>query len=145
MKIRLIKKNELKKVAKIYSKVYLKLNENWPIKNSEEFMNYWYKKQKDLFYVALINNEIVGAGVFGIKPLFDGNRIFDGEVFVHENFQKNGIGTEIVKIIFNKAKKEYHVNEVELFTFKNGHQLKWWKKLGLECSTDFVMISGKIN
>jgi len=97
IKIRPMRKEDLRQVAEIYTIVYQKfdIGEKWTTKTALKLLDYWYKKQPDLAFVAESNRKIVGAFVAGIKPWWDGNHISDGEIFVHPDFQKQGIATKL--------------------------------------------------
>ena len=91
--IRLVKKEDLNDLAKVYTAVYkaFDVGERWEFDSSHQLMNYWLKRQLDLFFVAEVENKIVGGFVGGIKPWWDGNHLVDVEVFVHPDYQKRGI------------------------------------------------------
>lgn len=92
--IRLMKKEDLKKLAIIYARTYhvFDVGERWTAKSAITLMSYWMKRQPDLFFIAKYDGKIAGAFVAGIKPWWDGNHLVDGELFVDPDFQKKGIG-----------------------------------------------------
>jgi len=85
--------------------------------------------------------EIVGAFFVGVKPWWDGNHLVDGEIFVHPNHQKNGIGTKLIKFMFEYAVKEYNVVRWDTYTVKDKYPLKWYRSLGFNEIKEWAMIS----
>ena len=108
-KIRLVKKEDLKKLAEIYAKTYEAFNigEDWNRKSAYKMLEFWFKRQPGLFFVAEYNKKIVGAFATCVKPWWDGNHLSDGEIFVHPDFQSKGIGSALIKKLFKTAKTKY--------------------------------------
>ncbi|MDO8627494.1 MAG: GNAT family N-acetyltransferase [Candidatus Diapherotrites archaeon] len=147
IKIRLMKKTDLSALAKMYAKVYTIVNmgENWTTGSAKKLLEYWLKKQPDLSFVAEFDGKIVGAFTSGIKPWWDGNHLFDGEIFVDNNYQGKGIGTKLIKVLFETAVKKYNATVFEAATYtKTEFPLDWYKSMGINISTGLVLISGKI-
>jgi len=142
-----MKKEDLEKLAEIYVEAYTKINigERWTFETAKELLSHWLEKQPDLAFVAEYNNKIVGAFVAGIKPWWDGNHLVDGEIFVHNDFQKKGIGTALSIALFTKALEKYKVSFYDAVTYTN-HKfpLSWYKSLGLVSSENLVLISGNV-
>jgi aminoglycoside 6'-N-acetyltransferase I len=103
--IRSIKKEDLKKLAEIYTEVYrlFDVGEKWTKESSFKLLEYWLNRQKDLCFLAEVENEIVGAFVAGVKPWWDGNHLVDGEIFIHPKFQKRGIGKFLSDFMYKFA------------------------------------------
>lgn len=95
--IRLVKEEDIKSLALIYKNLYddVDIGEFWSIESAEKLLNYWYDKQKDLFFVAEEDEAAVGAVMSGVKPWFDGNRLIDTEIFVAKNYQHKHLGKEL--------------------------------------------------
>ena len=55
--IRLVEKEDLGQLAKIYKDLYdnVDIGENWTIEKSYDMLMYCYEKQKDLFFLFLKN------------------------------------------------------------------------------------------
>ncbi len=147
IKIRPMKEADLGKLSKIYSEVYeaFDVGEKWTEKTAFELLRHWLKRQPDLAFVAECNGEIVGGFVAGIKPWWDGNHLFDGEIFVHPKHQKSGIGTALSKTMFNEAIKKYDAKFWDAYTFKkHDFPLKWYKSIGFEEIKEWTMIGGDL-
>ena len=61
-----IKKEEISVVASIYAEAFNKadIGEKWIQEKAEEFMNWWFDIQSDLFFVAIHKNQLIG-GIVG--------------------------------------------------------------------------------
>lgn len=149
IKIRKIKKEDLKKLAKIYSITYSNpdydIGEKWDNKTAYKMLKNIFEKQPDLAFLAEDNKKIIGGFLVSVKPWWDGNHLVDGEIFIHPKYQKTGIGTNLSKTMFNYAKKKYKVIKWDTFTFKDQYPLKWYKSLGFTEIKEWVMISADIN
>ena len=146
-KIRLMKKGDLESLAEIYAETYEAFNigEKWNKKSAHKLLEYWFKLQPDLAFVAEYNNKIVGAFVTGVKPWWDGNHLIEGEMFVHPNFQGKGIGTELIKKLFKTARKQYKAVAWDAFTpNKFKHPLSWYKKMGFKEVKEWTIITCNI-
>ncbi|MBM3234239.1 GNAT family N-acetyltransferase [Candidatus Pacearchaeota archaeon] len=143
MKIRKAKNNDLKQIVEAYKKAFVKLGvgEKWTDNSAQKLMQYWLKRQPDLFFVAEINNKIVGGFVAGIKPWWNGNHLVEGELFVHPNYQNLGIGTKLSKIMYQTAIKKYKIINVQGATFKNKKfPLIWHKSKGFSENKNWILI-----
>lgn len=147
LKIRKIEKRDLNILSKIYAETYkyLDVGEKWNKKSSYKLLSYWLKRQPDLCFLAEYNKKIIGGFVSGIKPWWDGNHLVDGEIFLHPDYQKRGIGTELSKFLYNLALKKYNVIRFDAFTFKKTKfPLIWYKKQGFKEIKEWTIISGKL-
>ncbi len=147
IKIRQIEQRDLDKLSEIYSEAYrvFDVGERWTKDSAYKLLNYWLERQPDLSFVAEIDGKVVGAFVAGIKPWWDGNHLFDGEIIVDPKYQKHGVGSELSKTMFKAAIEKYNVSIWDAYTFKNSeHPLSWYKSLGFEEIKEWTMISGDI-
>jgi len=143
--IRQMKEEDLDEIAILYTDIYDKVDigEKRTKETSYLLMKYWLSKQKDLCFVAIINDKIVGGFVAGIKPWWDGNHLIDGEIFVDYKYHKHKIGTKLSKVIYETALDKYEITSIDLVTFsKNGFPLSRYEKLGFEKTKQLVMING---
>lgn len=142
--IRAINKKDLEILSEIYSRVYevYDVGESWTKKSALKLLQYGLNRQPDLAFLAEVDGKIVGGLVAGVKPWWDGNHLVDGEIFVHPDYQKRGIGTELSKHLYKFAINKYDVVRFDTYTFKKGFALEWYKKNGFEEIKEWVMISG---
>lgn len=148
LKIRPIKRGDLNALAEAYTKAYetFDVDENWTMDSAYKLLAYWLKRQPDLCFLAEYDKNIIGGFVAGVKPWWDGNHLVDGEVFVHPNYQKKGIGSALSKHIYKIALEKYHVVRFDTYTFKmTKFPLEWYKSQGFEEIKEWVMISADLN
>jgi len=147
MKIRLMKKKDLKELAKTYTRAYQIYNkwEHWNGERSYALLSYWLKRQPDLAFVAEYNGRVVGAFVAGVKPWWDGNHLVDGELVVDPEFQRKGIGKLLLKAVLEKSVAKYNVTVWEAITFKKTKfPLSWYRKLGFNDVKEWTIINGDV-
>lgn len=145
--IRPMQKSDLQRLAEIYVKVYKKFDvgERWNIESAKRLLSYWLRRQPDLALVAEYDGKVVGAFLAGVKPWWDGNHLVDGEVFVHPDFQRKGVGKELSRAMYRLALKKYKVKSFDTTTFKKKEfPLSWYRSQGFEVNKDWVLISGDV-
>ncbi|MCK5027350.1 MAG: GNAT family N-acetyltransferase [Candidatus Pacebacteria bacterium] len=141
--IRTMTEKDLSKVASVFTEAYDKadIGERWTYDASYSLINYWFLKQPDLCFVAIVENKIVGGFVAGIKPWWDGNHLIDGEIFVDPAYQTCGIGPKLSKIMYQTALEKYKITNISFITFsRNNFPLRWWRKLGFGIETHLILI-----
>ncbi|MBI4064885.1 GNAT family N-acetyltransferase [Candidatus Gottesmanbacteria bacterium] len=145
--IRPVLLKELKHLASIYVASYNSINigEKWNTKTAFELMRYFFQQQPDLFFTAFVEKRLAGATVAMVKPWWDGNHLIDGEVFVDPRYQKKGIGTKLIKKLFQTANQKYRVISWDTYThIVYDHPLTWYKTLGFKNIRSWTMISGNV-
>ena len=145
LNIRHINEKDLGTLAEIYNQTYavFDVGENWTKVTAYKMLQYWLKRAPDLCFLAEYDQKIVGAFLVGIKPWWDGNHLVDGEIFVHPNYQKKGIGTALLKFVFQYALEKYNVVRWDTYTVKNKYPLKWYQSLGFQEIKEWIMISAE--
>jgi GNAT superfamily N-acetyltransferase len=74
-----------------------------------------------------------------------GWNLTDGELFVSPNHQGKGIGTKLIEHMFSVAQEKHKAISWDTFTHRvYEHPLKWYKSLGFEEISHWVMITGDI-
>lgn len=147
IKIRLVSKDDLIHLANVYVKTYtaFDVGEKWTKNTALELLEYWFKRQPDLAFLAEYDDKIIGGFFAAVKPWWDGTHLVDGELFVHPDFQKQKVGSLISIKMFTTAIEKYNAKVWDTYTFKNSkHPLSWYKKQGFEENKDWVMISGNL-
>lgn len=144
--IRLLTEKDIPAVASVYVEAFNKadIGEEWIQETAENFMRWWFEREPNLFFVATHKGQIVGGVVAGIKPWWDGPHLADGELFVHPDFQKQGIGTKLLKTLLEEADRKYgEIVEFEGIASKEADfPMSWYKKLGIK-KTGLVHIGAK--
>jgi len=147
LNIRPIRKEDLAVLGEIFAKVYevFDVGERWNKESATKLMEYWFNKQPDLAFLAEWDSKIAGGFFSGIKPWWDGNHLFDGEIFVHPEFQNKGIGKELFKKMFKEAVDKYDAKIFDAFTFNGSeYPLSWYKKIGFHEVNEWTIFSGDI-
>jgi len=147
VEIRPMAKEDLAPLAEIYTEVYrvFDVGEKWDKETAEKMLGYCFEHQPDLAFVAEYQRKPVGAFMAGVKPWWDGNHLIDGEIFIDPEYQQKGIGTKLLKTMFQTAKDKYQATVWDTYTFRGKYPLEWYKKLGFEEIDEWIMISGDID
>ncbi len=146
--IRLVQKQDIKELAKIYKSLYdnVDIGENWTIERAYDLLMYWYDKQKDLFFVDIEDNVPVGAIVSGTKAWFDGLRLVDTEIFVSKECQKKHIGKNLMLVHLKAAKVKYNVNMIEFHTYGKEDEFpqNWYNRIGFEKDEELIVMHANV-
>lgn len=124
----------MERLAEIYTEVYtvFDVGEKWDKKSAYKLLEHLFKYQPDLAFVAEYDGQIVGGFLTLVKPWWDGNHLVEGEIFVHPDYQRKGIGTKLTKVMFETA-KEKGIVTCDGVTFKGfKHPLRWYRRIGFE-------------
>lgn len=80
-----------------------------------------------------------------VKPWYDANRLIETEIFVANDYQKQGIATRMFHEHFKLAMEKYDAKIIEANTYKeeNGYPLKWYTNQGYKI-IDWYVINGNI-
>ena len=146
--LRLANKTDLQILAEVYALSYnsADIGEHWTAVSAMKLIEYLHTDQPDLFYVAIVDEQTVGGIVATVKPWEDGNHLVDGELFLHPNYQKLGIGTKLIQKLFTTAKEKYQVVAWDTFThIIHKHPLDWYKNIGFEEVKQWTMITGNVD
>jgi len=144
-KIRLIKEDEIKKAGEVYALAFntAQVGENWTDKTASTFLEFWYKKAKDLFFVAVKNNKIIGGIVGEIIPYAEGKYFADGELFVDPAFQNQGVAKKLNKKVISVAINKFGVKYLcWLANAKAKFPISWYEKIGME-KTRWILMDGE--
>lgn len=145
---RLATEGDLKELSEIYTVAYNSINigETWTPESAYKLIEYLFNDQPDLFFVAEVDSKIVGAIVATVRPWMDGNHLIEGELFIHPDYQKKGIGVKLIKQLFTNAKEKYGVVAWDTYThIIHENPLAWYKQLGFEEIKQWTMITGNVD
>ena len=146
--IRIVEKADIKLLAKIYKDLYdnVDIGENWSIDSAIALLNYWYEKQKDLFFVAIEDGKPVGACVSGVKNWFDGIRLVDTEIFVDKTYQGKGIAKELMLNHLLRAKLNYNAKTIEFHTYGDETEFpqNWYSRIGFKKDEELIIMNGDV-
>lgn len=76
----------------------------------------------------------------------DGNRLIETEIFVANDYQKQGIASRLFHEHFKLAMEKYDAKVMEAHTYQeeNGYPLNWYKKQGYKVIDEWYVINGDI-
>lgn len=143
-KITPVTKEMLPEISECYRAAYAQMGEDWSAERALEFVKFKFNRYPDLAFAALVYGKPVGAIFFDIKPWYDGNRLVDGEIFVHPEYQKQGISVLLNRALYKVALEKYNCVAVESITFKNKYHLQMYAKIGLFQDPELVFITGNL-
>ncbi|MBI2013811.1 MAG: GNAT family N-acetyltransferase [Candidatus Colwellbacteria bacterium] len=146
--IRRVKEGDLNLLAKLYCEVYdpkrHDVGEKWTEKSAHKLLKYWFDRKNKLDFLAEDDGKIVGAFFTAVKPWWNGNCLYDGEIFVAPDYQGKGVGVQLSKTLYQEAIDKYDAKYFEATTFKDSYSLNWYKKLGFKEPDNLVFISGNL-
>lgn len=149
-KIDLVRKNELKECAKILRNIYNNnvLSEGWTETTSLNTCKFFFKQNRDLFFVAKNDKGGVIGFTYGfIKPWAHGNMLMIEEISVDENHRKQGIAKSLMFAQISKAKEKYKITNImgETYLDKNAKWIPfdWYKNIGFSKIDDLFLMDGE--
>ncbi len=120
---------ELVKLIKLYENVFEMDPFQYP---SFEYLEKILKKENIIFVVAKYGEEIIG-GLTAYElasPYYEANEVYVYDLAVHQNFQRKGIGTKLIKelkkISCNKGDKEIFLQA----DIGDDYAIDFYKKIG---------------
>lgn len=145
--LRLVQEKDLLVLAEVLSKSFTQVDPEkpWDIDHSYANLEYWFKKQPDLFYVAVDESDrLLGAMVVNIKPWRTNIRCNDGMLFVDPEVQNKGIGKDLFRKVVEESVNKYNAETFEGITFAGkGFPMSWYEKMGIKKDEYAVVIVGK--
>lgn len=138
-----VQKKDIPILAKIYAKAFNKEWEYWTLKKSNNILMYRYSKKVKI--KVSYNGVVVWAFFSDIKPLYMGNVLNDGDVFIDPDFQNLWIGRRLFIYGIQYAKKKFNIVWWDFYTFKNSYQYKRYKSMWFTTSNKWVLMSGNID
>lgn len=133
MRIRLLKKSEIKLAAKIFVESYKKESKNrqWEEAYAEKYILMLYRLCKELCFVAIEEEKVVGLAFAINLPEFN-KEILDFKVLlVHPDYRRKKIASKLMKRVLVKAENKYNIKEVEanIYTLTN-FPITWYESIG---------------
>lgn len=139
--------DSIDELASLYVKIYKKVNprEKWSIISAKKFIKYFYELCPDLFFIVKLKEKII-AGMWGpVKPWWNGNKAYDLEIFIDDEYQGKGLSKLILFHYFNVAIKKYNINSVEAITFNDREfPLSFYSKISLNKDQQLVLLEGDV-
>ena len=133
MTIRLLKRNEINKVAKLFVESYKKdeKTRRWDESYAEKYILMLYRICKDLCFVAVDNEKIVGVALATVLPEFNKEIIDFKVLLVHPEYRRKKIGSKLMRKVCIKADNKYRIKEIEssIYTLTN-FPITWYESVG---------------
>lgn len=108
-------------------------DESWTTESAKLFLTDFFKKQKDLFFVAETDGEVVGGTVGEIVNVDVGRCLKDVEIFVDPSHHSKGLGKSLLARLIAEALSIYDIKDVAfLADSRNSFPFSWYKKIGMD-------------
>lgn len=148
MRIRLLKKSDIEKVSKLFVESYVKdeKSRRWQKKYAEKYILMIYRICKDLCFVAIEGEKIVGVSLNVILPEFNKEIIVSKVLLVHPNYRKQKIGSKLLKKVLSKAYNKYELKDIEtsIYTLTN-FPITWYEKVGFRTKKNYEITKANIS
>jgi GNAT superfamily N-acetyltransferase len=141
-----MKPADIPRLASIYCEAYAdnSAGEQWTPQAAEGLLNDLYSANPALSLVADIDGVTVGATISETRNWESGKVIMEvKEFFVKPDFQKLGIGNELLLLNLHRAEQWRGVTEVELITFTDEGSQRYYERSGLEPVHDLQIMAGE--
>lgn len=133
MRIRLLKRNEINIVAKLFVESYKKDDKarRWDETLAEKYILMIYRLCKDLCFVAVEGEHIVGVALGLIMPEFNKEIVDFKVLLVHPDYRRKKIGSKLMRKVCIKAESKYNIKEIEasIYTLTN-FPITWYESVG---------------
>lgn len=133
MRIRLLKRNEINKVAKLFVESYKKdeKTRRWDEVYAEKYILMLYRMCKELCFVAVDNERIVGVALGIILPEFNKEIVDFKVLLVHPDYRRKKIGSKLMRKVCIKAENKCNIKEIEssIYTLTN-FPITWYESIG---------------
>jgi aminoglycoside 6'-N-acetyltransferase I len=139
----MFQESDLAACAKIMTEVYN--NDlwqcNWSLETAKDYLEDYVRGRKFLGYTIIVDNEIIGAIFAHEKIWWNNNEIFVDEMFISPSYQRQGYGTELLKMVENYI-KEHKLAGFTLTTNRYAPAPAFYRKNGfVDC--EHVLYMGK--
>lgn len=133
MTIRLLKRSDINEVAKIFVESYKKEDKarRWDEKLAEKYVLIHYRVCKELCFVAVDSERIVGVALASVIPEFNKEIVEFKVLLVHPDYRRKKIGSKLMRKMCIKAENKYGINEIEasIYTLTN-FPITWYESVG---------------
>ena len=147
MRIRLLKKSDINVVAKLFVESYIKENKTrrWNEHLAEKYILMLYRLCRDLCFVAIDNEKIVGVSLALIIPEFDKEVVESKVLLVHPEYRRKKIGSKLMKKVCAKAENKYNIGEIEtsIYTLTN-FPITWYESIGFRTKKHYEVTRASV-
>lgn len=142
-----MKKKELNCVTKLLVDAFIKekKTKRWSVNAANKYINIIYRISKDVCFVAVEGNEIIGISLNEIWPEHEREILKLSMLVVNEKYRNKKVASKLIKKTITKANKKYDVEDVELGveTITN-FPVMWFEKIGFNKKENYEILKGKI-
>ncbi len=138
IKIQTIKKQDYETILEIYMRAYNAIWESWTKEQIRPFVMFLLKRQMKIKFI--VDGKIIWGFISEIKPRYEWNFLFDPELFIDSDYQKQWYGTILFKKSLEIAKKKHKTKDFVWFTFKDSFQVKWYEKMWINTDSSRQML-----
>ena len=145
MNIRIMEKNDIPEVTKIFINAYSDppWNEDWNYEKAFIRIKEIFDANNSICLICLYQQKIVGAIQCLLIPWTSGYQLDVRDLFVDNKFQNMSIGTQLLEYLPNVLPKGEPV-EIVLSTKRNIKLINFYEKNGFSTNEDFVFYSKSI-
>lgn len=147
MRIRLLKRNEINEAVRLFVESYKKdsKNKRWEETLAEKYILMQYRMCKDLCFVAVDNEKIVGIALGLIVPEFNKEIVELKTLLVHPKYRRQKIASKLVRKLCIKAENKYNIKEVEasMETLTN-FPITWFESIGFRTKKHYEVTRANI-
>jgi GNAT superfamily N-acetyltransferase len=145
--IKPVEQCDIESIANLYIEVYAIANpvEKWSTESARGFIEYFFTLSPDLFFIGK-DNDVVIAGAWGaIKPWWNGNKLYDIELFIKPDYQGRGYSRLLFKRLFETAIAKYKAISAEAITFNDRiFPICYYERIGFDKSKQLTLIEGNV-
>jgi aminoglycoside 6'-N-acetyltransferase I len=145
MEICAIKEQDLESISQLYVSVFSNppWNESWEYDWAHERLKWIYQSQGFMGFVAINNNQTIGA-ILGYFVPFKGEKGFEIEEFLVEtSYQNQGVGTELLTQL-NLSLKHNYYSFISLLTAKDTIVESFYLKRNYQRNNQLVLLRSTI-
>ena len=140
LRIRLMKKKDILEVSTLLVNSYKSEEKlrRWDIKYAEKYVLNMYRFCKDLCFVAIENERIVGVALSYILQDFNKEILVSKVLLVHPQNRRKKIATKLLRKLCIKAENKYKISEIEtnIYTLTN-FPISWYESIGFRTRKNY--------
>lgn len=148
MRIRLMKKQDIPEVVKLFVESYKKEDKSmrWSEELAEKYITSLYRSGKDLSFVVINKDHVIACAMSQLVPEYTKCVLSSKVLLVHPDFRRQGIGKKLVRKTCIKAQNKYMLDEIEtnIYTLTN-FPIMWYESIGFRTKKNFEITRAKID
>lgn len=148
MRIRLMKKQDIPEVVKLFVESYKKEEKamRWSFDMAEKYITSLYRAGKDLCFVVVDKDKVIACAMSQVLPEYTKCVLSSKVLLVHPDFRRQGIGKKLIRKTCIKAENKYMLDEIEtnIYTLTN-FPIMWYESIGFRTKKNFEVTRAKIS